>query len=459
MPPREPHRRAPGHAPVPVSALAQLRHGLESLRGHLRRVATAGTEIVISVLMALAFFAVFMLGMSVLMPSGLTLGEVVLQGSSGGEASRHNLTAALLGLGNLGEQLHPAAAVLTVLNTQVMRKTADDIAWGSVSAKTALREGDAVQTTRDGTAMLTFGRGKQLQLEQNSLVIVRSSRRAAESASPAPSVHVMMGEVWGNVGGAGEERQTVHVTSPGSVTDVSPAAGGRAQFRILVDRDKRAVLSLYRGTADVVARGHTVRVGANESVTMDSLNGVGVPMALPMAPALVSPEAGATFRYRERSPRIEFVWEPVKDVDGYRLLVSRSPQFEGVVIDQRMTAPPLSNVSLKNGTYYWRVSAIRAGAESAPSPPRAMVIASEQRPPGLAVEFPAAPVSADRCIIRGTTDPGTRILVAGQNVRVDASGQFEQVVTLKRGFNVVVVEAIDRVGNTTYQSKVIEAKF
>jgi hypothetical protein len=269
----------------------------------------------------------------------------------------------------------------------------------------------------------------------------------------------MMGEVWGNVGGAGEERETVHVTSPGTVTDVTPVAGGRAQFRILVDRDKHSVLSLYHGTADVVARGHTVRVVANQSVTMDSLNGVGAPVALPAAPALVSPDARATFHYRERSPRIEFRWEPVAAADGYRLLVSRSPQFEGVVIDERLATSLFSTGSLNSGTYYWRVSAMRAGAESAPSPPRTLVIASEQRPPGLAVEFPAAAVSADRCVVRGTTDPGTRILVAGQNVTVDASGAFEQGVALKRGFNVVVVEAIDRVGNTTYRSKVIEAKF
>jgi hypothetical protein len=71
-----------------------------------------------------------------------------------------------------------------VLNTQVMRKAVDGIAWGAVPSGTPLREGDAVPTTRDGTALLTFSRGKRLQLAQNSLMIVRDTRDAAEAADP-----------------------------------------------------------------------------------------------------------------------------------------------------------------------------------------------------------------------------------------------------------------------------------
>ena len=456
----EPRGAARGSAPLPNRPPEpDSRGGAEPpAGGRLRHMATAGTEIVISVLVALAFFAVFMLGMSVLIPSGLTLSEVVQPGSRS-DASPHNFTASLDGLGNLGERLNPAAAMLTVLNTQVMRKNVDGIVWGAVPSGTALREGDAVQTTRDGTALLTFSRGKRLQLEQNSLMIVRVSRDEAESVNPTPSVHVMMGEVWGNVAREGEERASVNVASPGAETEVTPADGKSAQFRLAVRKDKTSVLSVYRGSAEVVAQGRTVHVAANQFVSMDSLRGVAVPASLPASPALVAPDGGATFSYRELSPRVEFRWGPVPGADGYRLLVSHSPEFQGVVIDQRVVTTGFTYGNFKSGPYYWRVSALKAGAEGASSQPRAVVVSNVQRPPALKVEFPAAVWNADQCTVRGTTEPGIRIVVAGEKVVTDASGRFEGVVKLKRGFNVVVVEATDRVGNTAYKSKVIEAKF
>lgn len=456
---RDPRRVPPDAAPDSGPPPSRARDATRPLGERLRHAATAGTEIVISVLVALAFFAVFMLGLSVLIPSGLTLSQVVQPGSGSGDASSHNFTASLEGLGNLGDRLNPAAAVLTVLNTQVMRKAVDGIVWGAAPSGTPLREGDAVQTTRDGTALLTFSRGKRLQLEQNSLMIVRGSREADESVNPAPSVHVMMGELWGNVAREGEERGVVHVTSPGAATDVTPASTGPAQFRIAVTRDQRSVLSVYRGTAEVVARGRTVHVAANQYVSMDSLRGVAAPATLPGAPALVAPDGGATYSYRELPPQVDFRWNAVPGADGYRLIVSRSPEFQGVVVDQRLTVTRFTFGDFKSGPYYWRVSALHAGAEGAPSQPRAVVVSNVQRPPGLHVEFPAAVLNADQATIRGTTDPGVRIVVAGEKAAVDASGRFERAVTLKRGFNVVVVEAIDRVGNTAYQSKVVEAKF
>jgi hypothetical protein len=451
-----PPRSSTGAAPVAASA-----HEPSRSRGRrIRGAATAGTEIVIAVLVALVFFVGFMLAMSVLMPSGLTFDEVVKPTADSDGNADGRFSASLEGLGNLGERLNPAAAVLTVFNSTVLRKAAYDIAWGPVGTGAALRDGDAVQTTRDGTAMLTFSRGRRLQLEQNSLVIVRANRDSIEVNHSTPSVRVLVGELWGRVGRDGDQLAAVDVTSPGIETRVSPSAGANsATFRVAVRDDKTTVLSVYRGSADVMSRGRRLRVGANQFVAVDSVRGIAPPAPLPLAPALVAPDGGASFSYRELVPQVHFRWNPVPDVDSYRLIVSRSPEFQGVVIDQRLSGTSFTYGNFASGAYYWRVSALRGGAEGPPSAPRAVVVSNVQRAPGLSVEFPPAAVYADHCTIRGTGDPGIRIVVAGERVVLDPEGRFERVVALKRGFNVVVVEAIDRVGNTTYKSKVVEAKY
>src|SRR5205085_11211406 len=102
--------------------------------------------------------------------------------------------------GNIVDRLNPVAAILTVLNTTVKRRAAGEIVWGTVPTGSPLREGDAVQTTRDGTALLTFGKGRKLQLEQNSLMIVHTDRTVMDAAgAPEPCVHVLLGELWGKV--------------------------------------------------------------------------------------------------------------------------------------------------------------------------------------------------------------------------------------------------------------------
>ena len=56
------------------------------------------------------------------------------------------------------------------------------------------------------------------------------------------------------------------------------------------------------------------------------------------------------------------------------------------------------------------------------------------------------------------TSGGERI-VADVQVEVDANGRFEHVVSLERGANIIVVEAVDGTGNTTYRSETIHARY
>ena len=86
-------------------------------------------------------------------------------------------------------------------------------------------------------------------------------------------------------------------------------------------------------------------------------------------------------------------------------------------------------------------------------------IVGDTEPPPLAVSLPEAAVERDRLTVRGTTAPGTRLLIGSQAVAVDAAGGFEHEITLQPGPNLVVVEALDEAGNVTYHSQYVYAKF
>jgi len=112
----------------------------------------------------------------------------------------------------------------------------------------------------------------------------------------------------------------------------------------------------------------------------------------------------------------------VPEVDGYRLLVSRSPGFQGVLIDQRLAGTKLRLRQLHDRTVLLAGERLRAGAEGPPSAPRAVFVSTIQQAPGLQIEFPPDVVNGEACMIRGTTVPGTRIVVAGQDVAAIRQG-------------------------------------
>ena len=448
----------PPTAPAPRGGPAPGRDE-EPAPTRLKRLIAFGAELVIAVAVALLFFVIFLGGLTVIMPSGVTLRSVVGPASYPGvDDGDRTLSGSLDGLGLGGRR---QAATLTVLNNEVKRKSTGEIAWGSARSGLALQDGDAVQTTRDGTALLKFTKGEELQLGRNSLMVVRTANERPTDRTVRSSVLVLEGDLWAGVDRATGRYQQMSVATPTTTIEVGAgvSASPGARIKVAVGRDKSSTISVYDGTAELTAGGRRIRVGANQFVRVDSASVMSAPAPLPAAPVLAAPARDARFDYRELPPRVRFDWAPVGGVDDYRLVVSRTPDFHTVLFDRRLSGTGFTYGNLESGAYSWRVSAFRTGAEGPPSETRSITVEKRATAPALQVEFPPDVIDGDACTITGVTEPGNRVFVAGVTVQPAESGRFERRVQLKRGFNVLVVETHDRVGNAAYRSKVVEAKF
>ena len=93
-------------------------------------------------------------------------------------------------------------------------------------------------------------------------------------------------------------------------------------------------------------------------------------------------------------------------------------------------------------------------------PPRRRCKARQDKAaPSLEVQFPSGAVYAEELVLRGRTEPSSRLVIGGENVSIDPQGIFEHTIRLKPGLNVVVIESYDRFGNVTYRSQMISRKF
>lgn len=344
----------------------------------------------------------------------------------------------------------------------VLAETRGDVAvrsgraggWEPGNAGRPLAPGDALKTSRDSGAKIRMAGGPGMDVGEKALLVLASGSGGAPGAA-APSLVLRDGEVRIFLGGTGGG--TFLVAVPGTDTLVSAEAAGPgsvAEIVIAVVPDGSTAVSVLSGTATVSARGRSEKLGAGTFSTVAR----GAPPAarepLPPPPVPVRPADGASLLYGNMPPRIAFSWQAPVKVDGYRFVLARDPQFRRVVLDQRTAAPGVSEGRLEEGTYYWRVGSSKRGAVGSCGPAARLRIDRHADPPDLAVRVAARPDGGYDVL--GTTEPGARVYVAGMPVPVGRTGSFACTLTLERSVGLIVVEAVDPLGNVAYRSRVVQ---
>ena len=299
-----------------------------------------------------------------------------------------------------------------------------------------------------------------LHLGENSLVIVKNTGSLTKERKRRRSLVVLSGRLHGQVAAEDGEAPGVElVASDGS--KIRPKATGSkpAVFTVVVGKDEETTLSIHGGEAEIVSGDQRIVVKANESVIMAKDRPVTAPVALPSPPKLETPKNRLTQVFRSRSPTIRFSWRESAGADRYRLTLARDAKFQDVVYEGDVEGTEFTHPRLKAGSYFWRARGVRADALGIPSVTRRLSLTADREPPKLEIAFPPSVVEAPQLVMKGATDPGTRVFIADQPVAVDSSGRFEHLISLERGANMIVVEAVDESGNTTYRSELIHARY
>jgi len=336
-------------------------------------------------------------------------------------------------------------------------KRASEFAWSSLSANAALKVGDQVKTSSSGSAQIIYFDGTITTIKPGSLVEIREL-----SEDPATRVRKVQEKV--NFGGV--SATTSDGNAEGSVHEVATEASttrasSRAQFDVSFDASSgRARTEVHSGTTEVQAAGTVLTLRPLDR--LDVANGESVRrVSIPQSPGLLDPADSRVFLASSGSPEVLLRWGVVEAAGRYRLQLSRTALFSGMVLDK----PDVHSTSVRipglgEGTYYWRVAALdAAGTESAFSEIRrfkvspARVRTAEDRvPPALQVsEFLP---SGHLLIINGRTEPGALLSIEGQAIDVYDDGTFTAVVRMKHeGNNEVTIVAQDSSGNETRQRR------
>lgn len=415
-------------------------------------------EVLVALALVLFAFGAIMVLINTLFPTGSGLIGLLDKDQQTNEHGKRNMVVSVGDYEAGLIDIKGLTAVLDQTKHTVRRKPAEGIAWDKVTAGTPLFDQDAVQTFSGSGANIVFDKNNRLSMGENSLIIVQHLDKDLFRNERRSQVVVVDGELRGTIGGASKEGISVEVATANAVATVS-GAGAVAEFSVRVNPDRSSTLTVYSGVAEFTSMGQRVMVEENQSVTARD----GEPMRkveeLPLEVQLKGPAQRVSFYYRDISPQIEFTWEKMKRVDRYRLQIARDVEFSQVIVDETLSETAFSLGNLRDGDYYWRVMALHEWAQGAFSKVRTVRVEQDLQPPPLQVTFPEKISASDHITLTGSSEITAQVFVAGQQVALDNSGGFSYGLTLQQGVNVLVVEAVDRVGNVNHKSQMVYGKF
>jgi hypothetical protein len=319
--------------------------------------------------------------------------------------------------------------------------------WEEAKSRTPLHAGDYVRTTGNGSAEIMFADRSVYTIRPNTQFIVA----APASGSGAQEQTIEMDYGWVDL------NTTAH---PNNVK--TPGAEARVQHDseafITFDKgSKRGRYGALRGGMDVESKGGLKRKVEKFQQVVQTGDLLSEPQAVPNRPQPLEPADNLEVD-PSKVQRLVLAWQPVPGASRYALQVSRNHLFVDNVIDVENRAKTRATLGLRGeGSFQWRVAAYgKDGAPGPWSPARRFRVASSRSgggdksadPPALDLEDVKSYGSI--FIVRGKSDPGVRIEVNGEAVKVNADGSFQKTVQFtKEGWSFIEIRARNGWGTET----------
>jgi hypothetical protein len=430
-------------------------------KARLKKIIGRVIEATVAILLVLFFFSLFLWLLGTMFPTGTSLRQLIARQGKVGltDSSTDNRRELQMDYSDTTSAGDPAA-VLNWIRNSVKSKRSSDIAWQTAEEGKLLYDRDAVQTLGRSAAEIKFDEGTSLNMGSHSLVIIKRITRDPLLHQKRSFMVLVDGELRGMLSQSGAESVYLEIDTPGAKlrTHSGSEAGGPIDFKLSVNEDQSSTIAVYQGSAEISAQGKTVLVHANQSTVVGINQAPRDPKDLPPALQLRSPAAEKRFYYRDLPPKIQFDWQAHAGASAYHFILARDPYFRDIVTDDRFTQAQFSHGNLQKGVYHWKVSAMQDSIEGFFSQNGSFQVIQDLTPPQLQVQFPPAVIHQQSYTLHGRTDPGAKVFIGGQRIKISRNGDFKHTLKLNPGINVIVIEAFDGVNNVAYRSRRVNRK-
>ncbi len=356
-------------------------------------------------------------------------------------------------------------AELIRMTPEVRYKKKAEEEWHPATALMTLGYEDSLRTMKGGDARVRFPSREEVQINENSLVILKPAKILQE-------VQILQGDI---------RASRAKVIMP-SGTIVKPRIA--SDYHAKVRADQTEVVFVYKGEVDVTAQGKTVRVPEGYGTSVEKSAPPSSPVPLPafpdFDPAQMTANAPGTGM---EAPKIIGAPRPVTGTSApvaptpppmkakalvsqnlmtsYRIQLARDPKFTEILLERTEKIGvnfDIKKAGVPDGSYVMRLAFIDAfGVQSPWSTPTEVI--RDTQPPKITS---LSPDNNQRfmgddsfCDVVGTVEDAAMVAVNGELVFL-TNGRFTKYVNLTEGMNKITVVARDTQGNETVQERMVE---
>lgn len=318
---------------------------------------------------------------------------------------------------------------------------------------TELYPGDTVQTQATGRARVSMADGSTLVIRPNSTIIVRDNASADDGKKTNVHVVVDSGQMYVRTEQQPEGTNNV-VETPKTKNRISGQTG--ASFG--VNPEGTEDIRVNTGAIETTNRsGEKTTLHGGDYVAVNPSGTISRPQKLLDVPIPSEPhDLERVFIGGNGAANISLKWgRPQSGTAAfYRVEVATSPFFvsDGKVFERdQLASTDFTASDLRPGVYFWRVRATAStGQTSDWSEPKKFIIATR----GTGSRVPVSNLVAELLggsvyLVRGRSEPGTTIRIAGRETLVPTEGAFQLQITAPRGTQEIAVDAVDPQGNST----------
>lgn len=318
---------------------------------------------------------------------------------------------------------------------------------------TELYPGDTVQTQATGRARVSMADGSTLVVRPNSTIIVRDN--ASEDDGKKSNVHVVVDSGQMYVRTELRPQGGINVVETPKMTNKLGEQTG-AMFNVNPEGTEEIRVNV--GAIEASNRaGEKATLHGGEYFQVNPSGVLSRPQKLLDVPLAAEPrDLEKVFVGGNGAANVSLKWlRPQSGTPAfYRVEVATSPFFvaDGKVIERdQLASTEFTASDLRPGVYFWRVRAIAAtGQTSDWNDPRKLIIATRGNGRRVPVSNLAAEYLGGRIyLVRGRSEPGTTIRIAGRETIVPTEGSFQLQITPPAGTKDIEIDAEDPRGNST----------
>ncbi|MEX2602654.1 MAG: FecR domain-containing protein [Gracilimonas sp.] len=316
--------------------------------------------------------------------------------------------------------------------------------WENAWVGDLFKQSDGIRTLIESFATLSFTDGSDIQINPNTVAVIRKSRIDKLTNATDNEITLENGELLAKLSAAGKNRSQYILNAGPSRSELKTQ-----NFYAEATGEEMAKLSNYEGEVVVNSNNITLTIRENEGTIVEDGKDPMQPVQLLPAPVLNWASTDTVIN----KDQLLFSYQVIDRAVSYRIQYSSSSKFDGDVTEIITDNSSVSFDDLPMGMTYARVQATDQLGLRGPYSKVARIIRTEDnKPPLIYIDDSINNILlavSDEYTLKGLTEPDATLMINSKQVPVRSSGRFSHLISGVTGETELQINSKDLSGNQT----------